>query len=451
MENTKRASYVHHELRDLSRSGWESTTQYESATSSDVPSTNTGNGHVEYENGNVRYRRHLRRKRLYNAGVIVITICIYPMSLKVGRMNPAGRRIQKQLERNSPRNATRLEGGDQCESPSLPASKGMHIIVGGYRRDEPGFGMKLNYLSDIGVTNADVYWYRRINPEVPEAEDQKLPCGITMHERFLSPNRGRDGAAFYDHILRVYDDPPEAVVFLHGHGAKSWHTSCDAIFGRMIYYYRDAAASLEEAKKAGGSNASSPSIATEKRVSNHIMTLTSSSRGTKHYQHKWFGQSAWKVQLQIDTPEIPISSPPLYFPSYLSPVYYSSTNKPCRDLLNRWRHIIPSHSRRNPYMSTSCCASFILPGRRIRRFPRKLYEELLGILTDEANDDLGVGRFCFEYIVFDLFHDDGLFEFRDVIKFYDEADALIHGKKRHSERIEPDESVKNRLGNCVAS
>ena len=400
-----------------------------------------------------RTTRHLRRSTLCKAGCIAVsTMCCYQAILRVDRINPVGLRVQRTILRHSQNSSTRLDGHDHCESPSLPPGKGMHLVVGGYRNSEPGFEMNNNYLSDTGLTNAEVFWYRRINPDVPEAKDQKLPCGITMHERFLTPNRGRDGAAFYDHIIQVYDDPPAAIAFLHGHGAHAWHTSCDAVFGRTVYYYRDLVSSLQETR--GDKKISfSPfeTNATEKRVSNHMMTLTSSSKGTKNYVHKWFGQSAWKVQLQVDTPELPISSAPLHVPSHFSPGFYANTNKPCRDLLNRWKDVIPKYSRKDPYMSTSCCASFILPGYRIRRYPRALYEDLFGVLTDEENNDLDIGRFCFEYIVFDLFHDEGSFAFQEVSKFYDEADALIHGKKGQSDRTEPDESVVNRLDNCLAS
>lgn len=399
--------------------------------------------------------------------------------MKLDRVNPVGLRVQKSIaeHNNDDRHKTRINVTNHCEAPSLPRNTGMHIIVGGYRREEPGFEMtdKHNYLGDIGVTNADVYWYRRIHPEIPQAEPTRLGdteqegCGMMMHERYLPINHGRDGAAFYDHILQIYDAPapPGAVVFLHGHGAKAWHTSCDAVFARTVAYYRDLVNSFEEAKmhktkNLGGIdsmdgnegeeyNVASLVNSTQKRLSNHMMTLTSSPQGTKNYVHKWFGRSAWKVQLQLDTPESPISAAPYYIPSHYSPAYYRSENKPCRDLLYKWKDVIPSHKMNNPYMSTSCCASFIVPGHRIHRYPRELYQDLFELLTNPTNDDLVVGRYCFEYLVFDLFHDDGLFEFEEVVKLYDDADALIHGKRGMSDRVEKDESVVGQLGNCLAS
>lgn len=398
--------------------------------------------------------------------------------MKLDRANPAGLRVQKSIAEHNNRDEShkiRRNITNHCEVPSLPSNNGMHIVIGGYRRNEPGFEMtdKYNYLGDIGLTNAQVYWYRRIHPEIPQAEPTPLGdstnengCGMIMHERYLSINHGRDPAAFYDHLLQVYDEPPGAVVFLHGHGAKAWHTSCDALFARTIAYYRDLAKAFEEAKmnnknnnkeKIGNTQDESNDVvaslvnSTQKRLSNHMMTLTSNAQGTKNYVHKWFGRSAWKVQLQLDTPEAPISAAPYYLPSHYSPAYYQSENKPCRDLLDKWKDVIPSHNTHNPYMSTSCCASFIVPGHRIHRYPRELYQDLFDLLTNPTNDDLVVGRFCFEYLVYDLFHDDGLFEFEDVVKLYDEADALIHGKRGMSDRVEKDESVVGRLGNCLAS
>lgn len=402
---------------------------------------------------------------LTNRRNILITICICILCAAMNRMKPAKRTTahlvidlqeQQSMENNKP--MIPLQGNDHCESPSIQAEKekGMHIIVGGFKRNEThGFSMTSNYLSDMGLTNADIYWYRRIDLDVPEAPAIDLPCGMTLHERVMSPNRGRDGSAFYHHLLQVYDNPPEAIVFLHGHGAKyAWHTSCDAVFGRVIHYYRDLALvsqskSDKVAKDDEQSNNNNKEK--EKRVSNHMMTLTSSFMGTKYYQHKWFGQSRWKVDAMVDTPGRPQVSPPWYFPSQIFPRYYSKGTAPCRDLIRRWKDVIPKHSRSNPYMSASCCASFVLPGDRVRRYPRELYQELFDVLTDEKNDDYEIGKQCFEYLVFDLFHDDGLFEFQDVLKFYDEADALVHGKKRYSERTEPDESVVKRLQNCAAS
>ena len=114
--------------------------------------------------------------------------------------------------------------------------------------------------------------------DVPEAPAIDLPCGMTLHERVMSPNRGRDGSAFYHHLLQVYDNPPEAIVFLHGHGAKyAWHTSCDAVFGRVIHYYRDLAlVSQSKSDKVGKDDEQSNNNnkEKEKRVSNHMMTLT---------------------------------------------------------------------------------------------------------------------------------------------------------------------------------
>ena len=58
-------------------------------------------------------------------------------------------------------------------------------------------------------------------------------CGMRAEERLLLLNHGRDAAAFYDYAAWRYDAPPQAVAFLHGHGALAWHTSCETVFTRV--------------------------------------------------------------------------------------------------------------------------------------------------------------------------------------------------------------------------
>lgn len=125
--------------------------------------------------------------------LLSLLLVSFPLVMKLDRANPVGLRVQKSIAEHNNDNdqhKTRINVTNHCEVPSLPRNTGMHIIVGGYRRKEPGFEMtdKHNYLGDIGVTNADVYWYRRIHPEIPQAEPTPLGdteqegCGMVMHE-----------------------------------------------------------------------------------------------------------------------------------------------------------------------------------------------------------------------------------------------------------------------------
>ena len=58
-----------------------------------------------------------------------------------------------------------------------------------------------------------------------------------LHERLLLPNLGRDDTVLYAYILEYHINllQPDMIVFLYGHGAISWHSSCESIFGRATY------------------------------------------------------------------------------------------------------------------------------------------------------------------------------------------------------------------------
>ena len=75
-----------------------------------------------------------------------------------------------------------------CESPSVPKGK-FHIVVGGYNDTEKELTFsgqsEKNYLWDLGLTNADIIWYRRIDPHKPLRRPIEGPCGMTLHEKLL--------------------------------------------------------------------------------------------------------------------------------------------------------------------------------------------------------------------------------------------------------------------------
>jgi len=86
----------------------------------------------------------------------------------------------------------------------------------------------------------------------------------------LIPNRGREPGAFFDYAASVHDNPPRAFAFLHGHAAISWHTSCEAVFSRILLYYEALATNS----------------ATVPHLDKHMMSLTSKphgeNKGIKH-------------------------------------------------------------------------------------------------------------------------------------------------------------------------
>ena len=61
-----------------------------------------------------------------------------------------------------------------CEEPSLPKGE-VHVVIGGYKEVEAGlaFDDVKNYLWDLELTNADVFWYRRVQSEIPLRTSRK--------------------------------------------------------------------------------------------------------------------------------------------------------------------------------------------------------------------------------------------------------------------------------------
>ena len=130
----------------------------------------------------------------------------------------------------------------------------------------------------------------------------------------------------------------------------------------------------------------------------------------------------------------------------------NQAESPCTLFKERWKEIMRTSPRRpSPQFDTrpdaSCCASFIVPGERIRRYPRVFYEDLQSVLMDEAYPDMGWE--CFEYIIYDLLGDeDEQFTTEQVKTFYDEADGLVHGRARSATQVEPDRDVLMRMNRC---
>lgn len=302
----------------------------------------------------------------------------------------------------------------------------MHIVVAGYKYNQDDAGLQFghdNYLFDLRLTNAEIYWYRRVHPRQPLAPPIPGPCGMTLQERLLLPNYGREGAAFVNHVLEIYHDSlPNSIVFLHGHAAAGRHTSCDAVFSRSTLVYRDLAkGSILKDSKYNHS------------VQNHIMTLTSSIYGTRDFHpFTWYGMdgpNASRVPTEV----------------LLANSIGEIQKTPCWLFQQRWMHILPERSPSRQF--NSCCASFVLPGKRIRRFPRAFYQDWLSVLTNTAQPDQG--RECFEYVVYTWFGDEqGQLTSVEIDNFYKAANALIHDDEHHQNGSLVDSTVVHRMARC---
>lgn len=87
--------------------------------------------------------------------------------------------------------------------------------LGVQKRKESVISIEKNYQWNLGLTNAQICWYRRVEPEWPP----RLltgPCGVRVHERLLYSDEGRDAGALFDYIVLEHCDapnPPRAVIY----------------------------------------------------------------------------------------------------------------------------------------------------------------------------------------------------------------------------------------------
>ena len=180
------------------------------------------------------------------------------------------------------------------------------VIVGGYRYMEDDRRIPLDgnhYIWNLNLPNSTIYWYRRVRAEIEPArmsypgkvnlldtpgKPECIESGrMRLEERVLPANRGRDAAALIDHILQIYDDGnsssfPDYLLFLHGHVAHGYHTSCEAVFARTASHY----------KYAQKHKANSRRGVIDKQVdtiANHMTTLTSSHGTVRGYKFQMKG------------------------------------------------------------------------------------------------------------------------------------------------------------------
>ena len=311
----------------------------------------------------------------------------------------------------------------ECESPSLPRND-FHIVLGGYQESgEAGLNKTDNYLLDLGLTNADIFWYRRIHEEQPLLSSIQGTCGVNVHEKLLLPNYGRDGSAFYDHVFEVYHHPPRAHLFFarpRGHCLAYFLRGC--LCPNCLLLLRPCRRSTAYAAPAAP------------RVRDHMMTLTSDCTGTKDFELSWFGHppsnrtlddiyscKGHKRRRLQEPPEVEV----------------------CEAFLHRWN---VTKYNRHPYQT--CCASFILPGERIQRYPRAFWEDLQNVMTDLRQPDKS--RSCWEFIIYDILGDErDQFHSDDLRNFYGEADGLVRGN--NDSGTESSALIHRRTSRCQKS
>jgi len=260
-----------------------------------------------------------------------------------------------------------------CHSSVAPPL--LELVLAGH---EYAADFESHYLWDLALSNVNIVLYRRERADLP-LRTWSNGCGMRAEERLLLPNHGRDAAAFYDYAVWRYDSPPRAVAFLHGHGALAWHTSCETVFTRVTAYHEYL---LRR-------NASSSTVLEDRNFLDEIMVTLTFARGRKETEFeplKWNGGKRRLLRT-----------------SYVDAIRHPETSgRHCRAVLDEMG-VTPL--KRAPV--TSCCGSFILPGKLLRLHEKKLYERLFDYVVDTSVDDQISGRECFEFIVYGLFAVDG--------------------------------------------
>lgn len=289
-----------------------------------------------------------------------------------------------------------------CEEPSLQ-SNFFHIVIGGHKgignhtEHESDTHINIQYLFHYGLTNARVFLYKRLNPEKPILKHQH-PCGVTVEEKLLLPNEGRDGAAFFDYLIDSYDNPPKAIVYMHGHAAIGEHLTCNSAYSRMLKYYQDLQHNISFSR---------------------MITLTEPPKyinGSNPYNWRG-GRSRQLEELENESPPNKCTDMCLEVYNRYNITAYASGTRPWKNV-GSGIQFRPSAPDKHPdegkdnYMR-SCCASFILPGYKIRMYPIAFYYDILRVLQTDLPimDCLPMGSRqqmgwqCFEFMIWDLFAD----------------------------------------------
>jgi len=246
-----------------------------------------------------------------------------------------------------------------CLTPAVGFDR-FHVVIAGWDHHTC-----FEWVYGLGLSNARVFVYRRVGTSPPRL--WRGSCNVTVEERLLLPNNGRDGAAFYDYAADFGGAPPTAVVFLHGHGPfKSWHSTNASVVSRVVAYYKDVAQHEPSAQR--------------------MVTLTANTETGRTNLDGWDNYGRRKLFPGVD--------------------YAVARDEECYRIFDLYG-AVPIEGGFD-----SCCAQFIMPGERLRMYPTAMYTALRDHLIS-SYDDQTSGRACFEHAVYRIFREPA-------------ADALTH-------------------------
>ena len=302
----------------------------------------------------------------------------------------------------SPENALPppLEGGinvaprDGCLAPALPDIDAFHIVLGGhkYLSDEQ---VAHHYIWDLQIPNMKIVIYRRVRLQKP-GRRWAGPCGMTAEERLII-NRGREASAFFDYIAAVRRGdlgprPPRAFAFLHGHAAIAWHTSCQAVFTRILNFYMQMVQPKAELEG----------------LERHMLSLTSKATGAPKNIRKLSDHRGLSQGIQGSGEE---------FLSKTNTSFHreeEQAKERCFEIFRRYGLDLP-YGTQATFRSQS--ASFVTSWERFATAPAGLAEEMLARFTAKnMTDNIFIPELkrnvtreyfwsihCFEFSVYELF------------------------------------------------
>ena len=183
----------------------------------------------------------------------------------------------------------------------------------------------------------------------------------------LLPNRGREASAFYDYVLEHYQNPPLAVVFLHGHGPWAYHTDCPTITGRTRLFYRGLVS------PSGG-------VA---EFSQHMVSLT---RPAQHDDPTWMQITGDPASDEKESLEGKLAR------SDRQSTYHTTLAN-CKAMFTKWS---VNYTGAGYW---SCCAMFIVPWDRIRWYPKGFYREAF-LLSLEEEGEYPRSQECWELVIY---------------------------------------------------
>lgn len=273
-----------------------------------------------------------------------------------------------------------------CIEPGLPRGA-FHVVIAGWDFVEH---FADHYLWDLGLTNALFVLYRRTRPELPP-RIWKGPCGMRGQEVVMLPNRGLEASAFYDYLIKHFDNPPLGLAFLHGHAAISWHTSCEAVLSRVFLYYNK----VHDADEMDTPN---------------MLTLTSKSDGRNMKPFEWFGgrklldsKLASSIAKRIETLNL--------CKAILSEISTRGNN--ITQFVGSAVHRPETHS---------CCASFVLKGAKFGQIKLQVLQNLKALTMGTDVEQKVAATHCFEFIVYAMYGDDST---SVALTWYLQAEAIL--------------------------